>query len=55
MVIEKQNKSYTVNECKNHWTVKHSVSGLSVSYKIEKDLCKTKDELRNYVLSNEMF
>lgn len=55
MVIEKQDKSYTVNECKNHWTLKHTVNGLSVSYKIDKDLCKTEDELCEYVLSNEMF
>ena len=40
MIIEKKGKTYTVKECKNHWTVKYIDGGLAVNYQIDKNLCR---------------
>ncbi len=55
MNIEKNGKTYNVNECKSKWTVALNGSKLSVAIDVPKELCKTTEELQNYVLTNELF
>ena len=55
MTVEKNGKIYIVNECKKHWTVKYTDGGLSVSYEVDKDLCKTESELSEYIKENDIF
>lgn len=52
MIIEKNDKAYTVAEYRNKWTVKANSGKLLVSFDISKELCATLDELRKYVISN---
>lgn len=55
MIIEKNEKTYRVNECKNYWALKYENGGLSVTYQVDKELCKTEAELSEYVKGNDMF
>ena len=55
MIIEKNGKAYTVTELSNKCTVKAENGKLSVAFDISKELCSTADELREYVLQNDMF
>lgn len=55
MTTQKNGKTYTVSEYKNHWTVKYSAGGLSVNYKVDKGLCESEDELAEYIKNNDMF
>lgn len=56
IIIEKNGKTYTAKEYKDKWTVKKESDKFSVSYNVSKELCKTEQELREYVLSNnELF
>ena len=52
MIIEKNDKAYTVAEYRDKWTVKANSGKLLVSFDISKELCATPDELREYVISN---
>lgn len=55
MNIVKNGNNYCVTECAEKWIVKSSSGKLSISFDISKEICKTEDELHNYILSNEMF
>lgn len=55
MNIIKNGKTFNVAENENTWIVNCSDGGLSVSYKVSKILCATKDDLIEYVNSNDMF
>lgn len=55
MDITKNNKTYTITESRNKWTVKAENGKLSVAYDVSKDLCATVEELHEYVLKNDLF
>lgn len=56
MKIMKGDTVYNVSENSKSWIVKKESDKLSVSFDISKELCKTEQELREYVLSdNELF
>ena len=55
MVIKKNEKVYTVTENKSTWTVKADSGKLSVAFSVSKELCKTSEALKEYVLSEEAF
>lgn len=55
MIIEKNGKTYTVTECRDKWTVKADSGKLSIAFDVSKELCATADELREYVLSDDLF
>ena len=52
MVIEKNDKVYTVTESRDKWTVKTEDGKLSIAFDVSKELCPSVDELREYVLNN---
>lgn len=53
--VQKNDKTYTVKECKNHWNVSTAIGKLSVSYQVPKDICATIEELKQYIESENMF
>ena len=55
MDITKNDKTYTVTESRNKWTVKAENGKLSVAYDVSKDLCTTVEELRKYILKSDLF
>lgn len=56
MEIIKGDTVYRISESPKTWTVKKESDKLSVSFNVSKELCKTEQELREYVLSNsELF
>lgn len=55
MEIIKGDNRYSIIEHSDKWSVKLERGKLGVSFSISKELCATEDELRKYVLSNEMF
>lgn len=55
MDIVKNGKTYSVTECISKWAINSASGKLSVSFDVSKEICKTEDELHDYVLSNEMF
>lgn len=55
MDIIKNGSIYTATESKNKWKVSKDSGKLTVSVDIPKEICKTPDELREYVLSNDLF
>lgn len=52
MLIEKYNKTYTVSEINNKWVVKSANGKVSFSVDISKDVCKTFEELKDFIKSN---
>lgn len=55
MIITKDDKTYAVKESAAKWTISTESGKLAVSYDVSKEICKTADELREYVLNNELF
>ena len=55
MYITKNGKNYSVNEYRDKWTVKADGGKLSVAFDVSKNICKTFEELQEYVLKNDMF
>lgn len=56
MKIIKGDTVYKVSENSKNWTIKKESDKLSVSFNVSKELCKTEQELCEYVLSNnELF
>ncbi len=52
MEIVKGDTVYKISESSKTWTLKKERDKLSVSFNVPKELCKTEQELREYVLSN---
>lgn len=55
MNILKGNKNYTVKECKSYWSVSEETTGVSVCFKVDKELCKTEAEMKEYINNNDLF
>lgn len=55
MDIIKNGKTYTITECTSKWIIKSTSGKLSVSFDVSKEICKTVNELHEYILSNKMF
>lgn len=55
MTIKKGGKEYTVKDCNGYWSVTLAAGALSVEYKVSKEICKTENELREYVKAEELF
>lgn len=55
MIIEKNGTIYIATEFIDKWTVKAETGKLLVAYNVSKELCRTADELREYILQNELF
>lgn len=55
MVIRKRNKEYTITERRECWVLSRTIGGLSVEYKVPKDICNDEKELRAYVEAEELF
>lgn len=55
MIIRKGNKEYRVTERSECWVLSCTIGGLSVEYKVPKDICVDEEELRAYVEAEELF
>ena len=55
MYITKNEKKYTITEYRDKWTVKADSGKFSVAFDVSKSICKTSEELREYVLKNDVF
>ncbi len=55
MKIKKGEKEYTVVERKKYWSVSIILGGLTVDYEIDKSICNTEAELRDYVQTDKSF
>lgn len=55
MYITKNGKEYSVTEYRDKWTVKSDSDKLSVAFDVSKNICKTSEELRKYVLKSDLF
>lgn len=54
-MIEKNQTSYEVCECKNQWSLRRNVGKLTVDLRVSKSLCATFEELLLYVQENPIF
>jgi hypothetical protein len=55
MIIRKGNKEYRVTERSECWALSCTIGGLSVEYKVPKDICADEEELCAYVEAEELF
>lgn len=55
MNITKGENFYVITEHSDKWTVKKEDGKLSVCVEVSKELCKTETELREYILTNDLF
>ena len=55
MVIQKGEAAYFVRESEKKWTLKKEIGKITVSYSVPKTVCSTFDDLREYVLTNDIF
>lgn len=53
MEITKDDNTYRIKENEKSWTVEKESDKLSVSFNVPKNICKSEQELRNYILSND--
>lgn len=54
-MIEKNGKEYVFVEFSTKWVIKTKENGVSISYDVPKEICHTVDDLKEYVLKNEIF
>jgi hypothetical protein len=52
--IEKNGKTYVAMEKQTKWTLKADMGKITLSYEVPKADCKTLDELRKYVMKNDL-
>lgn len=55
MKITKGEKFYFVNELSGKWFLKRKEGEMTVKFEVPKEICATEEELRRYVLENDMF
>lgn len=56
MKIEKNGHIYIITETEKNWKLTEDKNGsLSVTYNIPKEIAPSADELKDYVLDNDMF
>lgn len=55
MNITKNNQIYKITENDNNWVAKLEYGNLQATFDIPKNMCKTFDELKEYILSSEIF
>lgn len=55
MIITKNDKIYNVKEFEKKWVVSTTIDKVAISFDVSKDLCKTDNDLRDYVLNNDTF
>ena len=55
ITITKNNKAYVVTELKHDWKLSVASLPVTIDYKIPKEACKTIEDLKRYVLNNELF
>ena len=53
MIVEKNEKTYTVTETLNKWVVKSDIGKLSVSVEISKELCNSFEDIQRYLYDND--
>ena len=55
MRIEKNGKTYEITEWAHHWSVEWAAGALSATFRVDKELCPTADDLRTYINENDTF
>lgn len=55
MTIEKNDKVYMVRENKQSWTISIKFGQVDVVYNVPKAGCPTFDDLKEFIVENEMF
>ncbi len=55
MDIKKNGKEYAVTEHEDKWTVKVIYGKISAVFDVPKIICKSSEDLREYVLENDLF
>ena len=53
--VKKNEKTYIIRECKNHWNVSADSGRLAVSYRVFKDVCPTFEDLKAYIENENIF
>lgn len=54
-IVKKNETTYIIKECKNHWNVSTDGGRLSVSYRVYKDVCPTFEDLKAYIEKENIF
>ena len=54
-IYQKGEKEYTIEEQKMFWVVSNKGGALTVEYKVPKDICKTQEELVEYINKEGLF
>lgn len=55
MIIEKNGKCYEVTERKNYWSIVLKSGALTVDFQVDKDICATVEDLKEYIQKEKMF
>ena len=55
MKIQKGNRIFVISEAAKKWTIKEIGGIISVEFNVDKELCQTEDDLREYVMNNDLF
>ena len=55
IIIRKDTREYSIEERRECWVLSCQIGGLSVEYKVPKDICADEEELRAYVQAEELF
>ena len=55
MFTEKNGKKYEITEKKNGWAVVWERGSVKAEFIIPKEICKTDNDVREYILSQSMF
>ena len=55
MEITKNGKTFHIEEKSDKWSVRRDVDSVKVSYEISKKDCGTPEEVKKYIISNDVF
>ena len=55
MEITKNGKTFHIEEKSDKWSVRREIDGVKVSYEISKKDCGSLEEVKEYIISNNVF
>lgn len=55
MIVKKGEREYTVTELAHEWKVERNVGGVSVQYRIKKEVVPDAEAVKLYIMCKEVF
>lgn len=55
MTVVKNDKVFTITELKKEWKVVWDITVMKVTYMIDKELCETAEDVKQFIMKDDAF